>query len=152
MTKFILRVLVNKLICLKVENAIIFFESVSCIAIRPDINNVQTAIMNKFSSILFNNSKNRIIMKIPAVTKVDEWTKADTGVGAAIAFGNQEEKGIWALFVIAVMMKIVIVITFNHFICSKFHVLNNHINVMEKINIISPKRFIKKVSIPELFL
>jgi len=25
---------------------------------------------------------------------VDEWTKAETGVGAAIAAGNQDEKGI----------------------------------------------------------
>ena len=35
------------------------------------------------------------------MTKVDEWTKALTGVGAAIAAGNQLEKGICALFVIA---------------------------------------------------
>jgi len=30
-------------------------------------------------------------MKIPAVTNVDECTNADTGVGAAIAAGNQLE-------------------------------------------------------------
>jgi hypothetical protein len=30
----------------------------------------------------------------PTVTKVEECTKAETGVGAAIAAGNQEEKGI----------------------------------------------------------
>ena len=46
---------------------------------------------------------NKIFIRInkytPAVTKVDEWTKADTGVGAAIAAGNQAEKGIWALLV-----------------------------------------------------
>jgi hypothetical protein len=35
------------------------------------------------------------------VTKVEECTRAETGVGAAIAAGNQEEKGIWALLVIA---------------------------------------------------
>lgn len=34
------------------------------------------------------------------MTKVEEWTKEETGVGAAIAAGNQEEKGIWALLVI----------------------------------------------------
>lgn len=39
--------------------------------------------------------------KTPAVTSVDECTRADTGVGAAIAAGSQEENGIWALFVIA---------------------------------------------------
>jgi len=36
---------------------------------------------------------------MPAVTKVEECTNADTGVGAAIAAGNQDENGIWALFV-----------------------------------------------------
>ena len=38
----------------------------------------------------------------PAVTSVDEWTRALTGVGAAIAEGSQEENGIWALLVIEV--------------------------------------------------
>jgi succinate dehydrogenase/fumarate reductase cytochrome b subunit len=33
------------------------------------------------------------------VTKVDEWTKAETGVGAAIAAGSHALNGIWALFV-----------------------------------------------------
>jgi len=32
---------------------------------------------------------------------VEEWTSAETGVGAAIAAGSHEEKGIWALLVIA---------------------------------------------------
>jgi hypothetical protein len=31
---------------------------------------------------------------------VEEWTRAETGVGAAIAAGSQAEKGTWALFVI----------------------------------------------------
>jgi hypothetical protein len=35
----------------------------------------------------------------PAVTRVLECTKDDTGVGAAIAAGSQEEKGYCALFV-----------------------------------------------------
>ena len=39
--------------------------------------------------------------KTPAVTSVEEWTSADTGVGAAIAAGSQLEKGICALLVIA---------------------------------------------------
>lgn len=43
-------------------------------------------------------------MYTPAVTRVDEWTREDTGVGAAIAAGNHAEKGIWALFVIAPTM------------------------------------------------
>jgi len=40
-----------------------------------------------------------MIKKIPAVTRVDEWTNALTGVGAAIAAGNQHLKGNWALLV-----------------------------------------------------
>jgi hypothetical protein len=31
---------------------------------------------------------------MPAVTRVEEWTKEDTGVGAAIAAGNHAENGI----------------------------------------------------------
>ena len=34
----------------------------------------------------------------PAVTRVEEWTREETGVGAAIAAGSQTEKGSWALF------------------------------------------------------
>jgi hypothetical protein len=41
----------------------------------------------------------RIKRYTPAVTKVDECTNAETGVGAAIAAGNQAEKGICALLV-----------------------------------------------------
>lgn len=37
----------------------------------------------------------------PAVTRVDECTRADTGVGAAIAAGSHLENGICALLVIA---------------------------------------------------
>jgi hypothetical protein len=38
------------------------------------------------------NSKiieNRIIKKTPATTNVDEWIRAEAGVGASIASGNQ---------------------------------------------------------------
>ena len=41
----------------------------------------------------------RIRRYTPAVTRVEEWTRAETGVGAAIAAGNQALKGIWALLV-----------------------------------------------------
>lgn len=37
----------------------------------------------------------------PAVTSVEECTRAETGVGAAMAAGSQVEKGIWALLVVA---------------------------------------------------
>lgn len=36
---------------------------------------------------------------------MEEWTKEETGVGAAIAAGNQAENGIWALLVIAAIIK-----------------------------------------------
>lgn len=56
---------------------------------------------------------NRISRNTPAVTNVDEWTSADTGVGAAIAAGSQEEKGIWALFVQADTISNVASVMFN---------------------------------------
>ena len=41
----------------------------------------------------------------PAVTRVEECTRAETGVGAAMAAGSQALKGIWALFVQAASLK-----------------------------------------------
>jgi len=49
---------------------------------------------------------NRIKRNTPAVTRVEEWTKAETGVGAAIAAGNHAEKGTCALLVEAEITKI----------------------------------------------
>lgn len=43
---------------------------------------------------------------------MDECTRADTGVGAAMAAGSQEEKGICALFVMAAIIIIGIIILF----------------------------------------
>lgn len=40
----------------------------------------------------------------PAVTRVEECTRAETGVGAAIAAGSQLENGICALLVIPATM------------------------------------------------
>jgi len=51
------------------------------------------------TSLNFKIILNRVIKYIPAVTRVDECTSDDTGVGAAIASGSQAEKGAWALFV-----------------------------------------------------
>jgi hypothetical protein len=81
---------------------------------------------------------------------VDEWTKALTGVGAAIAAGNHLEKGICALFVIAAIIIIIGV----HFIISVLQILIiNHcpwfINRLIVINnITSPIRFVNAVIIP----
>lgn len=48
----------------------------------------------------------RMLKNTPAVTRVEECTKEETGVGAAIAAGSQAENGIWALFVNAAAIKI----------------------------------------------
>jgi hypothetical protein len=53
--------------------------------------------MGKFGSkfeYLVHREGIRINKYIPAVTKVEERTKEETGVGAAIVVGNQEENGI----------------------------------------------------------
>lgn len=58
-----------------------------------------------YNNILFI----RIIKNTPAVTKVEEWTRADTGVGAAIASGSQTLNGSWALLVILPNIRRIIV-------------------------------------------
>jgi hypothetical protein len=54
-------------------------------------------IKAKINKIKFKRGEKKILkrnkIKIPDVTKVEEWTKAETGVGAAIAAGNQLENG-----------------------------------------------------------
>lgn len=90
--------------CLRVERAIIFFISFSVMAEMLAINIVREAVrrirgLNR--GIVFSEGKNRIRRNTPAVTRVEEWTKADTGVGAAMAAGSQEENGSWALLVSA---------------------------------------------------
>lgn len=51
------------------------------------------------------NSLNRTNKYTPAVTSVDECTREETGVGAAIAAGSHAEKGTWALLVIAAITR-----------------------------------------------
>jgi hypothetical protein len=60
--------------------------------------------------LVAKNGWNRIIIKTPAVTRVEEWTSAETGVGAAIAAGSQEENGIWALLVIAASVRNIVTV------------------------------------------
>jgi hypothetical protein len=87
---------------LRVERATIFFKSVSQRALRLAIIMVIGPTNTRYQDIQFlkfNNSPWRIIRNTPAVTNVEEWTRAETGVGAAIAAGSQEENGIWALLV-----------------------------------------------------
>lgn len=84
------------------DKATTFLKSVSKFATNPAINIVVKPTTKMTGSKgLGIMGWNRIIKKTPAVTKVEEWTKAETGVGAAMAAGSQAEKGICALLVIA---------------------------------------------------
>lgn len=88
--------------------------------------------------------------KTPAVTKVDECTNADTGVGAAIAAGSHLLKGIWALLVIPA----IIINKLTNTKPSKSHKHKtfqwpNTIMIDTALKIKqSPTRFIKTVNIP----
>lgn len=86
---------------LSVERATTFLRSHSCRALTLAIIVVRVAVKNKIHNILYSarTGLNRIKRYTPAVTSVEECTRALTGVGAAIAAGSQAEKGIWALLV-----------------------------------------------------
>jgi hypothetical protein len=81
---------------------------------------------------------------------VDEWTKALTGVGAAIAAGSHLEKGIWALLVMAAT--IIRILTQGEMslsqtlITSQWPLLNMSAIVIS--NITSPIRLVKAVIRP----
>jgi len=138
---------------LNVERAITFFMSISFMADRPAISMVREAIIikNKLKRwSWFRNGKNRIRRKIPPVTRVEECTKADTGVGASIAAGSQLENGIWALFVIPAIVKDIMIkedISFVQIlIIIQFPLCSNQA-ILIKINT-SPIRFVRAVNIP----
>lgn len=84
------------------DKAIIFLKSHSTAAASLDIVIVRIEDNIKMLENQENEDMNgwkRIRRNTPAVTNVEEWTRAETGVGAAIAAGSHLEKGIWALFV-----------------------------------------------------
>ena len=95
---------------LKVDKATIFFISISKKALILAINIVKLPTQNSSKLMLtkFSKFSKRKIKQTPAVTKVEEWTSEDTGVGAAIAAGSHALKGICALFVdAATIIKII---------------------------------------------
>lgn len=92
---------------------------------------------------------NRIIKYTPAVTKVDEWTNAEIGVGAAIAIGNQAEKGNWALFEHAAIVSNINVSKENSLFMFKFQFDDIIIILIDNKIIISPIRFLNNVMVPE---
>lgn len=94
-------------ICLKVENATISLQSN-----LHNANTPPTTIVEK-DKIHRTDLEGTKLIKLwwrkikykPAVTNVDECTKDETGVGAAMALGSQNENGSWALLVNAVRMR-----------------------------------------------
>lgn len=92
---------------LSVDRAIIFFISHSAIAADPAMHAVMAALKRRINwreGIFCRVLKKRIRINTPAVTRVEEWTSADTGVGAAMAAGSQLMNGNCALLVIAAMI------------------------------------------------
>jgi len=89
--------------CDRVDIATIFFISFSLVAVSPAIMVVITAIamIVFFTKFIFKTLLNRFSNHTPAVTRVEEWTKDEVGVGAAMAAGNQAVKGTCALLVTA---------------------------------------------------
>lgn len=88
--------------CLRVERATIFLLSIDTTAVIDDITKDTTLTSASATkdglSIQEDICKSK---KTPAVTRVDECTSLDTGVGAAIASGSQDINGNIALLVIA---------------------------------------------------
>ena len=80
--------------CLRVDIATTFLKSISYMAHIPAI----VIVMREIGVIKkYTGSRawlNRTMIYTPAVTRVEECTSDDTGVGAAIAAGNQDENGI----------------------------------------------------------
>lgn len=95
------------------------------------------------------NLNNRISKYTPAVTKVDEWTKAEIGVGAAIAIGNQAEKGNWALFDNAASVNKNNVSVGNCIFILKFQFEEIVIILIDRRIKMSPTRFLRRVIVPE---
>jgi len=46
-----------------------------------------------------NRTENLITKNIPATTRVEEWIRAEAGVGASIASGSQTCEKNWAAFI-----------------------------------------------------
>lgn len=86
---------------LKVDSATNFLTSFSAIATKPLTIVVRnpTVRSNSWAYSVRKTSDLLKRRKNPAVTSVEECTRAEIGVGAAIAAGNQTENGNWALLV-----------------------------------------------------
>lgn len=89
------------------------------------------------------------------MTRVEECTKADTGVGAAIAAGSHAENGNWALFVHAervIIIRRVNGIIFELLVLYKYvQWPHDRISAIDTNNPTSPSRLVKAVTIPALY-
>lgn len=91
----------------------------------------------------------RSIRNTPAVTRVDECTNAEIGVGAAIAIGNQAENGNWALFEVLAIIRSIKVSNLNSIFILKFQLEDNVISPIDKRIKMSPIRFLRSVMVPD---
>jgi len=64
--------------------------------------------------VSIKNLLKRIIKYIPAVIKVDECIRAETGVEAAITKGNHTEKETWAFLVITNIINNMVLLKSSH--------------------------------------
>lgn len=85
----------------------------------------------------------------PAVTKVDEWTRAEIGVGAAIAIGNHAENGNCALFDRAAIISMININVVNSIFILRFQLDDKVIILIDRRIRISPIRFLSNVIVPE---
>lgn len=92
--------------CLRVDRAMTFFISSSNSAAAPAIDVVARPRASRMGAMPLSviSLLNRMSKYTPAVTRVEEWTRADTGVGAAMAAGSHADRGICALLVILAIM------------------------------------------------
>lgn len=136
-------------IWLRVDRAMIFFMSCSQFAdilaykVVDLAMNIKINIVNGWGIFMI-----RININTPAVTNVDEWTKAEIGVGAAIAIGSHAENGNCALFEQAASINIIIDSLGKFWFWLKFHdfiMNNNPIDIRIRI---SPIRLLNKVIDP----
>lgn len=117
------------------------------IVIAPEISKIELKY-----GISERKSKNRISMNTPAVTNVEEWTSAETGVGAAMAQVSQAVNGNWALLVKAAMVSNSVIILDERM--DSFHILPIIQCPCEEASAIvrrikqSPIRFLTRVMAP----
>lgn len=91
----------------------------------------------------------RNIRNTPAVTKVEECTNAEIGVGAAIAIGSQAENGNCALFEQAANISKINVNIINSEFIVNLQLEETVIIANDNKIKISPTRFLNKVIVPE---